>query len=341
MNMSGTIGFIEDIVSLVSNQDRLCMRSVSRGAFDLHDWISVKERGELILKHLRAEPGFARMPPQGWPQSSIDTFQVWVSEGGPKRRAERYSEFFRAIDAHTEYFDVYRADGNITDMGPFYSVFWGEGLLLQNQWLKYASVNPSTPILTAQKQHLWQQVVAECSKPQIRAALIAIDDFVCDLVRKMFSDVNTIDIEALCDAFAAFGEDTLPLDQDREDRVRALGNPSDYRLVNDFAKHHRMDTRELWFYWFGHLQCVKACISGQSDGNDTIRTALLAGLFSGQCHDTAFRLGSNRLTRSVYRDASGRQAIISTARIIASQWDAGVQEMETLYHMWKGRIPPV
>jgi hypothetical protein len=77
-----------------------------------------------------------------------------------------------------------------------------------------------------------------------------------------------------------------------------------------------------------------------SDPNEGIRTALLAGLFAGQTHDAAFRLGSNRLTRSVYRDDSGRQAISSTARIIATQWDAGVQEMEVLYHMWKGRIPP-
>lgn len=330
--MQGDIGFTEDIVALVGEADRSCMKSVQRGSFDLFEYSEVQSRANLILKHLKGADGLPLMPPGGWPSSKIDKFDKWISEGMPKRRGSHFADFFSAIDGQTEYFDVYGADQGLPNMGPLYSLFFGNEKLLQKQWLDYTKINPVTPILRRKKELLWESVLEVAKDPEVKKGLLGIDDFILGLVAEYFGD--DVDFDSLIGAYEAFGRDTLPIDEERVDKVKALGNPSDYRLVNDFARFHRMDTRVMWFFWFGHLVCTRASLSDADDENHDIRTKLLAALFVGQVSDTAFREGSNRQTRMAYMGDGGMENIRSTAEFIANDWDAGVSEMEELFWMW-------
>lgn len=55
--MQGGIGFLEDIIAIVDDNDRECMISVPRGNFDLHDYRDVRSRVNVISKHLRGIDG--------------------------------------------------------------------------------------------------------------------------------------------------------------------------------------------------------------------------------------------------------------------------------------------
>lgn len=315
------------------------MLSVPRGAFDLQNWTDVYPRAQLILKHMRGEDGLALMPPGGWPADKISQFSDWVSEGAPKRRGDHYASFFRAIDGQTEYYDVYGSAQGLENLGPFYTAFFGTDLL-QGVWLDYIKLVPATPLLRKQKQALWAKVTTTALVPKIREGLLKIDDWLCSLVSTHFASAGQLDSDSLFDAFAAFGTDTLPLDDERVNLVRALGNPSDYRLVNDFAKYHRMDSRSMWFFWFGHIQCATAALQGVPTPYDGVRRALLAAIFVGQTTDTAYRSGSNGLTRPAYAGTQGRENILATAKVLLDDASSAVSEMEDLYHIWTGAIPP-
>lgn len=334
--MLGQPGFQEDIAPLVTDQEQQCMKSVNRGAFDLKEWNNVAPRANLILQHLKGENGLALMPPGGWPQEKIAKFSSWVDEGTPKQRGERYSDFFRSIDGQTEYFDVYGSKEGLEDMGPYYSRFFGPGLLLQGPWLDYMKISPSTPILKKQKQELWNKVVSTANEANTEEGLIKIDEWLCSLVVSHFASNGNLDSESLFDAFSNFGADTLPLDDDRAQRVKNLNNPNDYRLVNNFAQFHRMDSRSMWFFWFGHLQCVRAALGARTTDRDGIRNALLASIFVGQTVDTAYREGSNRRTRPAYTGDGGKENIIKTANILLTDWDSAIEEMEELFLIWSG-----
>ena len=337
--MSGSIGFEEDIKAIIGEADRMCMASVPRGSFDLWDWDQVQPRAGLILRHLRAEDGLMRMPPAGWPDEKILRFESWVREGAPKLRAGKYADFFRAIDAQTEYFDVYGARDGRPDMGPHYGVFF-RPLLQQGAWNEYIGIVPSTELLRKRKRTMWDKVLQAIADPVIASGLLEVDAWLCGLVEHHFGRGDALDAQALFDAFSRFGRDVLPLDPDREQRVRGLGRPDDYRLVSDFARFHRMDSPGMWFIWFGHLQCVFAAMSGGDDPRRSVRSALLAAIFAGQSFDTAYRQGSNRLTRPAYRGAGGEAAILSTAEMLRDDPDAAIEEMEALYLIWSGRMPP-
>jgi hypothetical protein len=279
-----------------------------------------------------------RMPPEGWSADKIALFERWVTEGVPKLRADRYCEFFRSIDAQTEYFDVYGAVDGREDLGPFYQRFFGP--LLRTTWVEYLAVAPVTPILRKKRADLWAKVEVAVREPLVREGLLRIDEWLCSLVSSHFVSGGTIDLEALFDAFAAFGADILPPDNDRLARVQALNDPSDYRLVNDFALWHRMDSRSMWFFWFGHIQCTLLALQQSTTARDELRAALLAALFVGQTIDTSLRPGSNGLTRSAYKGIGGPQNILATAHALVGDPIMAVGEMEELYLMWVGVTTP-
>jgi hypothetical protein len=337
--MTGTLGFEEDIRVIVDEADRKCMASVPRGSFDLWNWAQVQPRARLILRHLRGEDGLMRMPPAGWPDDKIQRFEAWVREGAPKRRASAYADFFRAIDAQTEYFDVYGSLDGLPNMEPFYDAFFGPDLL-QGVWLRYMQVAPRTPVLKQQKRKLWDQVLEAITRPTVLEGLLGIDAWLCGLVESHFGSGESLDVHALFDAFSAFGRDALPTDEDRVRRVQALGKPGDRRLVEGFARYHRMDSRSMWFFWFGHLHCVFTALEGQDDPRREVRSALLAAIFVGQTFDTAFRTGSEGPTRPAYEGAEGAGTILATAEVLRDDPGTAIVEMEELFLIWSRRIPP-
>jgi hypothetical protein len=337
--MLGSVGFEEDIRSIVTDTEHLCMASIPRGSFDLWNWDQVRSRAPLILRHLRAEDGLMRMPPTGWPEEKIARFEAWLREGLPKHRGGVYADFFRAIDAQTEYFDVYGTREGLDDMRPAYGTFFGS-LLRQGPWKDYVRIVPSTELLRKRKRLLWDRVLQAIADPVVLNGLLRIDAWLCGLVEHHFRRDDALDTQALFDAFSRFGGDALPLDSDREQRVRALGNPGDYRLVDDYARFHRMDTREMWFNWFGHMQCVFAALAGGDDPRGPVRSALLAAIFVGQTFDTAYRQGSNGLTRPAYAGAGGSASILATAEVLRDDPESAMEEMEQLYLIWSGLVPP-
>lgn len=336
--MNGKIGFLEDVSILTTDQEQQCMKAVNRGAFDLKVWSDVAPRAALILQHLRGQNGLALMPPEGWSGDKIAKFSSWIDEGVPKLRGEKYSAFFRAIDAQTEYFDVYGSKDGLEDMSPHYSRFFGKDLLLQGAWMDYMKISPATPILKKQKKLLWDKVVSFANDQQIKDSLLKIDEWLCSLIISHFSTDGEIDSESLLDAFSNFGGDTLPSDDDRLKRINDLNDPTDYRL--QFAQYHRMDSRVMWFFWFGHLHCVGAALGGEITERDHIRRALLAAIFVGQTVDTAYREGSNGKTRPAYKGDHGKESIISSAKVLLTDWDSAVEEMQELFLIWSGIIPP-
>lgn len=336
--MHGNLGFHPNIINIIDPSDRACMMNLPRGAFDLHDWESVSVRASRITKHLRGLDGLPLMPPQGWPEQKIQSFESWTSEGAPAMSGAAYSSFFRDIDAQTEYFDVYGAPNGLEDMGAYYSLFWGRDLLLQAEWLQFFQNRASTPILAQQKAKKWIAAITAASQPAISNGILQIDSFICDAARRHFDHNGSFDRLACLDAFRRFGEDVLPEDEDRESRVRALDDPTDYRLVNNFARFHRMDTRMLWFYWFGHLQLAMA-IRTPNDPNEDIRKALVAGIFIGQVSDAAYREGSNRQTRPEY--LADEQAVWQTAVALCDDYDVAATEIQDLYYIWTQSPSPM
>lgn len=338
--MTGSIGFHPHIVDLISNEERQCMLHLPRGGFDLHDWHSVAPRTEIIIKHLRRIDGFPVMPPpNGWPEAKIQLFEKWAQEGSPAQTGEVYAAFFRELDAYTEYFDTYGVELGLEDLGPYYSRIWGPGLLLQKEWLSYFETKATTPILRAQKERQWGKVLELTSREDISEAIIKIDGVICDLMEKHFLDASEqFNVPACLDAFRRFGEDILPSDEDRKQRVINLGNLSDRRLVSDFAPYHRMDTRKLWFFWFGHLQCANA-ILGSTDKRAFLRKALAASIFIGQVSDTAFREGSNRQTRSEY--LNDRTTVWQSATTLAEDFELASNEIQELYYIWSASQKPL
>ncbi|MBX7086667.1 MAG: hypothetical protein K1X70_09580 [Leptospirales bacterium] len=294
------------------------------------------------MQHLRGENGLALMPPGGWPPEKIAKFAAWVQEGSPKRRGDHYAAFFRAIDGQTEYYDVYGSREGLEDLNPYYERFFGNGLLLNGPWTDYIKLVAQTPILKKQKKALLDQVIQIAGTQSIKEGLLKIDTFLCTLA-KIFFPAPThegIDTDSLFDAFANFGSDRLPIDEDRVERVRGLNDPKDYRLVNDFARYHRLDTRSLWFFWFAHLHCTQLALGSTQTSDDRIRSHLLAAVFVGQTFDTAYRDGSNRKTRPAYLGEHGKTQILETAPLLSADWDAAVDEMQDLYHIWYGLMAP-
>lgn len=330
--MSGRLGFDQDIKLLISEGERACMLA-TRSGIDLHDWQTVSRRAEDISNHLKASPGYIQMPPGApWPPERIATFDAWVSEGSPLGTGDEYASFFRSIDARTEYFDVYNTDAGVTDLRPYYSQFWGSGKLLSDLWANWFHASQSTPILKNLKGRLWKKVTDALDASQaLQDAILKVDEAICELAFTHFTANGQFDPLRCLDAFRRFGADILPFDQDRVDRVTGLGDPEDYRLKNDFAGHHRMDTRELYFYWYGHLQIARS-LTPAGDPYGTVRDALAAGLLAGQISDTAFRQGSSRKTRPEY--LLSRETVWQTAVAVATDFEATSAELQELYYIF-------
>lgn len=317
--MTGKVGFHEDIAGLTPKAQRDCMNNAGFASFDLHDFEAVKARGPRILERIKGTTGEPLMPPEGWPQANIDTFEDWVEEGMPKYRADKYSAFFAELDYRTEYFDVSGLPASDNLALDFRQYFNRAPLL---RWWEYAAVPLDD---TAEKDLLWDEVAFEIDTVGAGDAILAVEDVLRELAKKyFFQDDGTLDQAAMIEAFSAFGRDRLPADTDRLNRIRQLGVSGDPRLT--YAEFHRMDGDSMWFNWAGHLE-MAAHLKGSADPDRQITHTMMAAIAAGSAMDFVFRMRGR--TKSRYQ-GQGEAAILRQARRSLQSLDVARRELHEL-----------
>jgi hypothetical protein len=321
--MVGDVGFAEDVVGLFTDGDRACMEDV----FDLGKWSDVRRVAREILRRVRLAVDESDHMPVGreWPQSHIDAFSAWVADDTPKMKGERYSAFFRALDAVTEYFDVYghpAADNLMPKVTKYFGRDSEPGRRKAlNIWRAYAVIPDDDPTKAQEKQALDQ----ELAHADVAAAIRDVDAVLLGLVRTHWSSQGAPDHEMMLDALLRFGADRLPDDIDRLNRIRALNNPGDFRLT--YAQYHRMDSLIMWMNWMGHVECAIS-LYGRQHTDHGLRTQLLAALCLGYSADCVFR--NRGQTHAEYYGADGEARMWRKSLLLANDFDKARGEAHAL-----------
>ncbi len=313
--MKGNIGFEEDIKPLFTERDRSHMAFM----LNLQQWEDVREHAEAIKRRLQDEQ--RPMPPERWPAEQIERFIAWVDEGCPKYRGNRYMDFFRDLDAHTEFWDLYKPEllgEYMSAMGEFWPTSHSKALC---RWRKYVILESQ-----AGADELKQALIVELGT--VEPALKKIDTLVRDLLVLHFPPSHPgqpFDITAYLDAMEWFARDRLPLDEERFNKVP----DDDWRKPH--AQFHTMDSEHAWFNWGGFIDCA-VMLWGEDDEHHRFRKAQMAGVAFGCPLDYLFR-GRGR-TRENYHPDDRTLGLLRTLAVEwALDWTKAQKEVRELFRI--------
>ncbi|MEO8372939.1 MAG: hypothetical protein ABI806_27385 [Candidatus Solibacter sp.] len=288
------------------------------------DWFACRE-------HLRTLPESAiQQALSGLPTREVDQLSKWLRDYCPKWAANRYSAYFRELDAWTEYWDVYHPETH----GRYY---FGDdehpGLLTAflpspanyrnpvfDSWKMLALQSDSEP-----DPVLLERFTTEARRPHVAEAVLAVDELVLRLVRQHFADpAGEVDAVAYLDAMERFGRDTLPACPERYARIPAEDGRKSSSL------HHTIEGHVMWFAWAVHLICAQLVARPDPEAA-RLRRLLLAGTALGCSFDFVFR-GRCR-TREQYLGPDGSSKIWVQARASQESFELGSREMLTLFRI--------
>jgi hypothetical protein len=333
--MVGNAGFAEDVAGLFTDRDRECMQDMA--GLDLGNWSDVRKSAREILRRVRLAEGEPdHMPPgRTWPQSYLDALSAWIADDMPKAKGERYSAYFRDLDAVTEYFDVYGHPQNeflMPKVGKYFGRDSEPGRRKAlNIWRAYAIIPDDDPTKAQERQALEQ----ELAHADVASAIRDVDAVLLGLVRKHWSSQNGVDREMMLDALLRFGADRLPDDIDRLNRVKAQ-NPEDDRLPN--AQNHRMDSLIMWMNWMGHVECAVLLDSPQH-ADHGLRTQLMAALGLGYSADCVFR--NRGQTHQEYYGADGESRMWRKSLLLTNDFDKARAEAHVLAQLRETQAGPL
>lgn len=317
--MIGKAGFVEDVAGIFTAADRTCMQNMT--GLDLGSWSDVRKSAREILRRVSLAQGEAEHMPPGrtLPQANLDALASWIADETPKARGERYSSYFRDLDAVTEYFDVYGHPAT-DNLMPKVSKYFGAGRAL-SLWGDYAVIPDDDPTKAQAKQALEQ----ELADAGVASAIRDVDAVLVGLARTHWSTQNALDREMMLEAFLRFGADRLPDDTDRLNRIRALNNPQDFRLT--YAQYHRMDSLVMWMNWMGHVECA-VLLDGPQHADHGLRTQFMAALGLGYSADCVFRQRGQ--TRPEYYQADGEGRMWRKSLLLTNDFDKARAEAHAL-----------
>ncbi|MDZ4859566.1 MAG: hypothetical protein SGI88_11345 [Candidatus Hydrogenedentes bacterium] len=183
-------------------------------------------------------------------------------------------DFFVDLDAHTEYWDVYKPELAARYMDDVQVLFPGAVKL----WFNAVRVEG-----TDEATVRFAELGTELEKGTTRAALMDLDALLRDLLYRHFPAPNEpeIDTANYLMVVEAFARDQFPDDTDRLNRLE-LDDPR-----RPEASRHRMNGTSMWFAWAAMIDCMAL-----ADGNEGLtpwRSVQLASCAFGSAMDFTFR----------------------------------------------------
>jgi hypothetical protein len=235
----------------------------------------------------------------------------------------RYAAFFHELDAWTEYWDVYHPETK----GRYY---FGDGATESGLLTKLLPNKTRPPVYVA-----WCRMALGCGSredflrelaaPDVRSALVEIDEFVVRLVEKHFGNLSDEAVQDdYLEAVFQFATDRLPAATEREARVEA----DDPRKST--AGRHTMDNDVMWFAWAFEIEA--AHVAKCNGGEDPVHSLLMTGVVTGCAANFAWR--GHRRTRAEYQPTMETRDLL---RRRALRWRSDVQaaadEARALYRI--------
>jgi hypothetical protein len=245
----------------------------------------------------------------------------------PSRQAvsteQRYAAWFHALDAWTEYWDVYRPETR----GRFY---FGDGhgepgllsLLLPRERKPPAFVAWVNRALGFGSDAAFFDAVRE---PAVAHAVMEIDALVERLYEEHFGPAtDPVSRTEYLEAMHRFACDTLPPATERAARIADTDPPK------ATAGRHTLDGDLMWFAWA--LQLEAAHVVAGSDGAQARRALMLSGVATGCAANFAWR--GHRRTRAEYaRDRATALLLRRRGLRWAEDFGAAAAEVRALYRI--------
>jgi hypothetical protein len=237
---------------------------------------------------------------------------------------QRYVDWFHELDAWTEYWDIYHPETR----GRFY---FGDGEA-EAGLLKMILPRESRPAVFAAWTAMAlgfdgaaNQFMIEVRTPEVRAAVMEINDLLERLFDKHFGDAADPEVQAdYLEAMFRFGSDTLPPAAERTARIPG----DDPRKTT--AGRHAIEGDLMWFGWALELEAART-IAGQDRGHPR-RQLLLAGVAVGCAANFTWR--GHRRTRREYRANELTAGLLRERGMWwATDFESGAQEVHALYRI--------
>lgn len=259
--------------------------------------------------------------------------QGWLSDDCPKLAGLRYAKYAWDLDSWTEYWDIYRPE---TKGCYYFGSADCAGYL--NQFLPNPVTGRRSPVFDVWKALIFssgdasmaafeEQFYARIRQPEVKEAVLAVDELVRRLLRNHFTDeTGKVDIYAYLDCMERFGKDTLPECRERFERI------ADDDARKPTSLHHTIEGDVMWFAWALHLECAQSVAAPDAEAT-AVRAILLAGIAQGCAFDYAFRRGYR--TRKEYRaaDSTSRASIWSRSLLCAGDFSLGARELRELFRI--------
>jgi hypothetical protein len=238
----------------------------------------------------------------------------------------RYASWFHALDAWTEYWDIYHPETR----GRFY---FGDGQGepgLLTQFLprggRPAAFKAwSAAALWGADRERWAAFAREIRVSDVAAAVVEVDDLVGRLFEEYFGSAGSERVRLdYLDAVRRFAANVLPPALERASRI------ADDDPRKRTAGHHTLDGDLMWFGWALHLEAAHE-LRGLDQGHAR-RTLMMAGIATGCPADFACR--GHRRTRPEYRnDDTTTMLLRERGARWALDFAAAAQEVHTLYRI--------
>ncbi len=236
---------------------------------------------------------------------------------------QRYVAWFHALDAWTEYWDVYHPETR----GRFY---FGDddtepGLL--TQFLPRGQRPPPFVAWTRMALGLdtTERFANEVRAPKVASAIVEVDELVGRLFAEHFGDATSLAVQQdYLEAIFRFAIDTLPPATERYARIAE----TDPRKPT--AGRHTLDGDLMWFAWALHGEAAHTILG--VDDDHARRALLLAGVATGCSANFAWR--QHRRTRPEYRaDTLTSRLLSERGTRWACDFKSAADEIHTLYRI--------
>ena len=227
---------------------------------------------------------------------------------GDSARILRYVAWFHALDAWTEYWDIYHPESR----GHFYFGNDADEPGLLTLFLPRSKRPPAfaawTQMALSSDPAAAAAFAREVRMPEVAAAILEVDGLLSRLFAEHFGDAQDPAVASdYLEAMFLFASNTLPPALERDARIPA----SDPRKST--AGHHTLQGDIMWFAWSLHTE--GAHILAGEDAQHARRALFLAGVATGCPVD--FALHGHRYTRPEY---AGRNDLAGYLRKHGMLW---------------------
>jgi hypothetical protein len=242
---------------------------------------------------------------------------------GPPEDGARYAAWFHALDAWTEYWDVYHPETR----GRFYFGDGGSETGLLTRFLPRIG-KPPAPFLAWKAMALGtgpaEAFVEAVRVPEVADAVAEVDDLLTRLFAEHFGDASDDAVRHdYLEATFRFAVDTLPPADERYARI------GDDDLRKATAGRHTLDGDIMWFAWALHTQAAELVAA---PGARARRALFLAAVAMGCPANFAWR-GHRRTRREYAPDEATAAALRRKGLEWSNDFAAAAREVHALFRI--------